>query len=979
MQRWFFLFFVTCALFWVGLDLSAADWEGKPVLDIRHQPEDPLELKLDSADLEQIIEQKTGQPYSAGRIGESIESLYATGRFADIAVDAQEENEGVVLTFLTEGNYFVGSVAVQGVTAPPNEGQLVGATRFQLGRLFLEEDQEAAIQGLRRVLEDNGYFQAEIVPHYEKHPATQQVNITFAIRAETRARLGGVQVTGQPVFSPEQLLDQARWNRGKPFTAKLVQDGLARLQEMYREQDYLEAEVSVTEKIFREPSHEVDLELNAVAGAQVEVSLTGASLGRSRIVELLPIFEEGVLDEDLLEEGERNLENYFQSEGYFQAQVRYRRQSARPERSVIEYQVELGPRQSLQEIQIVGNQYFSTATLRERMRIEPARFFSRRGRFSSRLLEADLNEIRSLYLTNGFQQIEVRASLQPPAATSENDVVVVVQVREGTQTRIGQFALTGNESFSADRLSLYINAGSGQPYSESLVDSDRDNLLTYYFNEGFPEARFEARTKPAQETDHMDLEYVLEEGQREYVGHIFVEGLRNTRRGVVNRQLQLRSATPLSQGDLLETQRRLFNLGVFSQVEMRLQNPAGRERERNVLVYLREAPRYTLRIGLGGEFGRFGDTGQDRSDVEGDNEFSPNGSFDLTRLNMGGRPHTASLRMRFSSLQKRAGLAYTAPRFLNYEWLHGSASLFFEETRDVRTFTARRLEGTIQFESKRSRATTWVHRYSFRRVAVDTSTLQVAPDQIPIVSRPVLVGMLSQTWIRDTRDVPADAQQGRFATADVGLAASPLGSRTSFFRMLVQHASYHRLGGGIVLARTLQFGMQEPFGGGRRVRLLPVEEGAPPQEIFTNEIPIAERFFAGGGSSHRGFAVNQAGPRDLTTGFALGGNTILLNTLEMRFPVWGESLRGVLFHDAGNVFAGIGDLSLRQHQHDLSNFSYISHAVGLGLRYRTPVGPVRFDLGYNLNPPRFRIQTVDTLATQTLSRWQVLFSIGQSF
>ena len=522
------------------------------------------------------------------------------------------------------------------------------------------------------------------------------------------------------------------------------------------------------------------------------------------------------------------------------------------------------------------------------MWIETASFWSRRGQFSSRLLERDRNEIRALYLTNGFPQVDVRASLQPQAAESENDIVVVVEVREGPQMRIGKFSLTGNESFSADRLALYINAGSGQLYSESLTVSDRDNLLTFYFNEGFSEARFEARTAPSPEPNRVDLEYVLEEGPREYVGHIFVEGLEHTRRGVVNRQLQLRSAAPLSQGNLLETQRRLYNLGIFSQVEMTQQNPEGRERERNVLLYLREAPRFTLRLGLGGEFGRLGSSSEDLADVEGENEFSPNGSLDLTRLNVGGRPHTASLRMRFSTLQKRAGLTYAAPRFLNYEWLHGSASLFFEETRDVRTFTARRMEGTIQFESKRSRATTWVHRYSFRRVAVDTSSLKVSPDQIPIVSRPVLVGMLSQTWIRDTRDIPNDAQQGMFATADAGLAASPLGSKTNFFRTLVQHASYHHLWGKVGLARTLQFGIQEPFGGGRRVQLPPAEEGAPPEEIFTKEIPIAERFFAGGGSSHRGFAVNQAGPRDLTTGFALGGNTLLLNTLELRFPVWGE-------------------------------------------------------------------------------------------
>src|SRR5262249_13068945 len=136
-----------------------------------------------------------------------------------------------------------------------------------------------------------------------------------------------------------------------------------------------------------------------------------------------------------------------------------------------------------------------------------------------------------------------------------------------------------------------------------------------------------------------------------------------------------------------------------------------------------------------------------------------------------------------------------------------------------------------------------------------------------------------------------------------------------------------------------------------------------------------EHFFSGGVDSHRGFAVNQAGPRDPVTGYPLGGNALLLNSLELRFPIWGQ-IGGVVFHDMGNVFSSFDDISLRQHQKDPEDFSYISHALGAGLRYRTPVGPIRLDVGYNLNPTRFIIQNV---GSQSLTRWQFLFSIGQNF
>ena len=553
-------------------------------------------------------------------------------------------------------------------------------------------------------------------------------------------------------------------------------------------------------------------------------------------------------------------------------------------------------------------------------------------------------------------------------------MVVVIAIAEGPQTLVGDFTIAGNQALPQELLEGYINAGGGQPYSEAVIASDRDNLLTLYFNEGFPDARFQWRATPAEGGSRVNLEYVIEEGAREYIRHVYVSGLGYTRPGIVNRQLQFRDRDPLSQGELIETQRRLYDLGIFNQVEMGIQNPAGGERERTILINLEEARRYTFKIGLGADIGRFGDSsgdstnGESQPEIEGKTEISPNISFDVTRLNVGGRAHTASLRTRFSTLQKRAGLTYLAPRFLNHPWLNASATALFDESRNVRTFTAQRLEGSIQFESKRSRVTTLLNRYSFRRVTtVDTFAPRTFPTQIALLSDPVLVGMLSQTWLRDSRDDPTDSHRGMFSSVDFGVAAKQLGSEVSFLRLVIQNSSYHPVRRRFTVARSFQFGAQSPFGKERTG----VVDGQP---VLTREIPIPERFFAGGGNSHRGFAVNQAGPRE--KGFPVGGNALLFHSLELRFPVWGQNISGVLFHDMGNVFPRVRDLTFRQKQTHPQDFRYLAHAVGFGLRYRTPVGPVRFDMGYNLNPTRVLLSTQ---VVETLSRWQFLVSIGQSF
>ena len=153
-------------------------------------------------------------------------------------------------------------------------------------------------------------------------------------------------------------------------------------------------------------------------------------------------------------------------------------------------------------------------------------------------------------------------------------------------------------------------------------------------------------------------------------------------------------------------------------------------------------------------------------------------------------------------------------------------------------------------------------------------------------------------------------------------------------------------------------------------------------------IPIAEHFFGGGSSSHRGFSDNQAGPRDLLTGFPLGGNALLFHSTELRFPFLGENINGVFFHDFGNIYKDLGSITFRVHQRDVQDFNYMVHAAGFGIRYNTPVGPVRVDLAYSFNPPTFfglkgtyqeLIQGTATPQLQPGRHFQFFISIGQAF
>src|ERR1019366_5344713 len=245
----------------------------------------------------------------------------------------------------------------------------------------------------------------------------------------------------------------------------------------------------------------------------------------------------------------------------------------------------------------------------------------------------------------------------------------------------------------------------------------------------------------------------------------------------------------------------------------------------------------------------------------------------------------------------------------------------------------------------------------------------------------VRVGLASFNLVQDRRDDPLDPHKGIYNTLDTALATRAFGSQTSYGRVLARNATYHRLGEKLVFARETQFGFQPAF-------------SVPAKSDPTDPIPLPERFYGGGGSTDRAFPENQAGPRDPLTGFPVGGSALFFNSAELRFPLYGLNINGVIFEDAGNIYTSLGNISFRTRQPGLTDFNYMVHAVGFGIRYRTPVGPIRIDLAYSINPPRFNgypgnyNQLVQCSASvtnpcqaslQQISHFQFFFSIGQAF
>lgn len=951
-----------------------AELAGRPVKEVQVVGRGPATFNI----APELLPLKAGEPFERARLRSSVQALYKTGRFADIAVESDPAADGgVIVRFRVEPNYFIGQVTVVGAPSPPTQNQMVTSSKLQLGERFSREQVNQSMERMARQLQEHGYYQAQIDANLKFHEETQQVDVTFQVTPGERARVGKVQIEGEPGYPTEELLNVAKFHGGDPVTVSRVNRALSRLRKRYQKKEWLEAQVSITERTYQPQTNTVDYIFRIVRGPKVDIRLEGARLSRRKIRKYVPVYEESAVDADLLNEGRRNLRDYFQTQGFFDVEIGWTENKVDAGRRLIIYDVNRGERHRLEEVRIEGNRYFPDDLIRERLRVQPASMLLAHGRFSQAMLSRDREAVEALYQTNGFQQVKVETVVDDNVGGEEGRMRVTFRVEEGPQTRVESVRFQGLRAVTEDEVRGLINTTEGQPYSAASIAQDRDSIVNYYFNKGFPDVKFEAFTESLNGVERVNVTFRIDEGRQVFVEDVLVTGLNFTRPTIVERELEIDSGDPLSQNSMLESQRRLYDMGIFNQVEVAVQNPEGIAARKKVLFQVEEAKRYTFTYGFGLEVGS-GDS-DNANPADDETRVSPRVSFDVTRINFMGRDHTIVFKSRVSRVQQRVAFSYEAPRWFGRPNWTMTFNAFYDFTREVRTFTAKRLEGSAQLEQRWSKATTLLYRFSYRRVGLQDVKI-FDRDIVPLLARPDRTGMPSVTYIRDTRNDPIDSIRGMLTTVDFGVSSKFFGSQAGFTRLLVQNSTYHPFGKRRwVFARATRLGIMNPL---------------EDDEL----IPLPERFFAGGGNSHRGFGINQAGPRDLQSGFPIGGAALFVNQSELRTPPLAlpfveDNLSAVVFHDMGNVFSGAGTLPrdlLRLRQLPPGecgrldptarcNFNYVSHAIGAGVRYRTPIGPVRVDLGYNLNPTTYPRRQPGTPSIETTRRINFFFSIGQTF
>jgi len=550
------------------------------------------------------------------------------------------------------------------------------------------------------------------------------------------------------------------------------------------------------------------------------------------------------------------------------------------------------------------------------------------------------------------------------------DINVQFRVTEGPRDVVNALTIEGNDTmpvaqFAPDGLKVVA----GQPYSQAHVEADRADIVAHYLQAGYLNSSFRETATEASKDDphHSNVVYHIYEGPKVIAGSVLTLGRDHTKQRLIDQDVaEIEPGEPLTESQLLLAGSKLYDhTGVFDWAEVDPKRQITTQDAEDVVVRVHEAKRNQITYGFGFEVINRGGSipsgtvalpnlppiGLPPSFTTSQVTFyGPRGTFQYTRNNVGGKGASLSFTGFAGRLDQRGAAYYIVPDFRWSPW-KATTSASADRNEENPLFSSQQELASTQLQRpvNKAQTNTLFLRYSFSQTDL---TRILIPDLVAAQDQHVRLSTLGANLTRDTRDNPLDEHKGVLQSAELDMNATKLGSSVNFAKFTGQAAFYKQGFHNIVFANSLRIGLAQPYANSR--------------------VPLSEEFFTGGGNSLRGFPLDGAGPQrqvdvcssgSSTDCFKIlvpsGGNELLLINAEARIPLAiKKGLSLVTFYDGGNVFPTVGF-------HDFT--SLYSNNVGLGLRYATPVGPVRIDVGRNLNP------------IQGISPTQYFISIGQAF
>ena len=962
-------------------EADVGEYMGRPVSAVRFEIEGTPAIE---PRLAAVVLTRVGEPLSLVSVRETIVHLLNLGRFDDVIVDASAEPGGVSLTYRLTPVHPVEEFLFSGAEVPEvGAGRLRRLVRERFGASPPAARADEIARFVDVELQARGYLrprvQVSVAMEHDPHRSV----MAFAIDPGARTRVGDLQVTGNAGVTPAVLLDRLQLRSGEPYEPEALIERIASYLERQRDDGRFLARLTTSVR-FEDEDRLAHVTLVADQGPRVRVEFAGDAIPGGRTDDLVPIESEGSVSEDVLEDARLRIEDALRSQGYRDASATSARRQSEDE-LLVTFTIARGPQYRLaSDVEISGNDLVPLSELTPFVQL-------RAGQpFIAASLDATVDGIRETYRRRGFTQVQVQPGEDPVPASvgGENLVIVRIVIAENIRTLVRQVRVEGNTVPQAQLLEG-LGLSEGAAYDVATLTNDLDLVRRRYGDLGFHRALVTPDPSFSDDGTRVDIVYRVNEGPPVAVQHVVIVGNDRTRESTIARELTLSPGEAIGLTDLLDMQQRLATLGLFRRVRVGMLDH-GEDRRRDLLVTVEEAPATTVGYGGGVELApRIRASESEGGAATEQIEFAPRAFFELTRRNLFGKNRSVSLFTSIGFLPESDVPEPGVPA-------EDTSPFGFVEYRVLGTFQEPRVFGTqadavisiVAEQQARSSFNFWrqgitagIGRPLTRTVRVagsyelertKTFDEQFTGEDALLIDRAfpqVRLSSFAGSVIRDTRDDQLNPLRGRYLSGNAQVAARAIGSEVGFLKTFLTGQLFHPIGSRrrLVFAASARVGMAVGFprdliqtdGDGNPI-LGP--DGQPVVDTI-EDLPASERFFAGGATTVRGFALDQLGTPETidSNGFPIGGNAVTIFNAELRVPLlsW---FGFVGFVDAGNVFARTSDINLGE----------IRGAVGIGARFVLPFGPIRVDLG-------FKTDRRDITPGNRESLTALHISLGQAF
>ena len=932
--------------------LSSYEGQNVSSIEIAGRPD------LNRSQFAAVFAQQARQPFAKAKVDQTAAALKAAGKFTDVRVEAEPEPDGVRVLFVLEPAVYFGIFEFPGAERF-NYSQLIQIANYSAQTPFSAADVEDDRQKLVTFFRQGGYFQADVQPEVTVDAAHGVANILFHAKLGRRANFGTVDLEGGPVSGDAQLksrlttllarLHGAAIREGKPYHRSALNRAARYLQSTLAKQGFLGAQVKLAGAEYHADTNRADIHFTIQTGDKTHVQIAGAHLWVHTQKTLLPVYQGVGVDEETVTEGQQALSSYFQAKGFFDVKVDPQFDKG-PDGDTIVYRITKEKKYKVTSVSVGGNTHLPESRLKPSVAVTEKHWFSP-GKYSDQLVRSSVKNLKAVYASEGFSSVQVA----PAVARKDGNVQVSFRVTEGPRDIVNSLTIKGARTFPQSKFAPDgLKVAAGEPYSQLHVEADRASIVAHYLEAGYLNASFrETATEVSKQEPHrINVVYHIDEGPQVATGELVTLGREHTQQRLIDEDASsLKTGAPLTETELLTAGSKLYDhTGVFDWAEVDPRREITTQTNEDVLLKVHEAKRNEFTYSLGFEVIERGGSipsgtvtvpglppiGVPTSFTADETTFyGPRGTVQYTRNNLRGKGESLELTAFAGRLDQRGNVYYIDPNFRWSPW-RATVSASIERNEENPIFSSQIELGSVQLQRALDKAKKDIlfARYSFSKTDL---TRVLIPMLVPEEDQHVRLSTLAVNLTRDTRDNALDEHKGMLDSIEADFNTTKLGSSVDFAKLTAQAAYYKEKFHRIVWANSIRIGLASPFNG--------------------SFVPLSEEFFSGGGNTLRGFPLDGAGPQrkvevcpNGTTGCNVfitvpsGGKELLIVNAEARIPLpLKNGLTVVPFYDGGNVFTAVGFGGFS------SAYPY-SNNVGLGLRYSTPVGPIRVDLGRNLNP-----------------------------